>query len=96
MFDEWQQSFAEHPSAPVQLRFLLAAAVECNHVRYYVLRRAVHSSPHFSDAGFTKTLINRLINQIGTETDREMKKLAMLCFCVLCAIDSELITVYKA
>jgi hypothetical protein len=93
MFDQWQQSFDEH-SAPVQLRFFLAIAVEFN-VRDYVLHIAVFSSPHFSDAVFTKTLLNFLVDIIKT-AGREEKKLAMLCFCILCAIDSESITVSKA
>jgi len=85
IFDQWQQSFTEHRSAPVQLRFLLAAAVEFN-IRDYVLHIAVFSSPHFSDAEYTKTLLNCLVNTIKIAGE-EMKILAMLCFCVLCAID---------
>ena len=95
MFNEWQRSFTSKcPSAPVQLRFLLATAVEYN-AQDYILRLAVLSSPHFLDSKFTKTLLNRLINTIDTTTDGKMRELAMLCFCVLCAIDSELIAVYK-
>ena len=98
MFNRWQRYSTKRSkkrlSAPVQLRFLLAAAVECN-AQGYILRLAVLSSPHFSDPEFTKTLLHRLINTIDT-TDGEMRKLAMVCFCVLCAIDGELPTVCKA
>ena len=94
MFNQWWQSFAEGRSAPVQLRFLLATAVEFN-VQDYVLRLAVFSSPHFSDAAFTKRLLNCLVDTINTG-DEEMKTLAMLCFCILCAIDGESITVPEA
>lgn len=88
MFNQWQRSFTENqPSAPVQFRFLLATAVECN-VQEYVLRLSVLSSPYLLDPGFTKALVNRLINTINS-TDGEMRRLAMLCFCVLCATDSE-------
>ena len=93
MFDTWQRSFTEHPSAPVQLRFLLATAVERN-VRGGVLQLAVLSSPRFSDAGFTKTLLDRLVLIIRTPGDK-MRDLAMLCFCVLCATDGEFLTVSK-
>lgn len=92
--DEWQRSFTDNPSTPVQLRFLLRAAVECD-VRDYILRLAVLSSPHFSDAGFKEILLERLVNTIYA-TDGETRKLTMLYFCVLCAIDGELITVAKA
>jgi hypothetical protein len=95
MFSQWQQSFTEPRSAPVQLRFLLATGVEFNvKLEDYVLHLAVLSSPHFSDAVFTKTLRDCLIDKINT--GGEMKTLAMLCFCVLYAIDSESITVPEA
>ena len=94
MFDTWQRSFTEHPSAPVQLRFLLATAVERN-VRGGVLQLAVLSSPRFSDAGFTKTLLDRLVLIIHAADD-EMRDLAMLCFCVLCATDGEFLAGVKA
>ena len=87
MFNQWHQSFAEHRSAPVQLRFLLAAAVEFN-IRDDILHLAVLSSPHFSDEAFTKRLQNCLVYTIE-KAGGEMKTLAMLCFCILCAIDSE-------
>jgi hypothetical protein len=89
VFNQWQQS--ELRSPPVRLRFLLETAVEFN-VRGYVLQLAVFSSPHFSDAGFTETLRNCLVDTIKT-AGGEMKTLAMLCFCVFYAIDSESITV---
>ena len=95
MFDEWQRSFTEHPSAPVQLRFLLATAVERDRVQDHVLRLAVLSSPHFSDARFTETLLDHLILTIHTAGD-EMRRLAMLCICVLCAIDSKFLAVSQA
>lgn len=92
MFNQWHQSFTEDRSVPVQLRFLLAAAAESN-VRDYVSQLAVFSSPHFSEAAFTKRLLKCLVDTINLKTgDGEMKRLAMLCFCVLCAIDGELIT----
>ena len=95
MFNQWQRSFTEHqPSAPVQFRFLLATAVECN-VQDYILRLSVISSPHFLDPVFTKTLVNRLVNTINS-ADGEIRTLAMLCFCVLCAIDSKSFTVSRA
>ena len=94
MFNQWHQSFTEHRSAPVQLRFLLATAVELN-VQDYVIQIAVHSSPHFSDEVFTKTLLKCLVDMIMAG-DGEMETLAMLCFCVLCAIDGELIIVPEA
>jgi hypothetical protein len=96
MFDRWQGSFIEHPSAPVQLCLLLATAVEDykRKVRMGVLRIAVQSSPQFSDAGFTKTLLDRLIPII--QIPSEGTRAAMLSFCVLCATDSEFLTVSKA
>jgi hypothetical protein len=87
MFGQWKRP---QSSAPIQLRFLLATAAECR-VQEGILCLAVFSSPHFSDSDFTKILLNRLVKTIksgypGTED------LAMLCFCVLCAIDRKLIT----
>ena len=94
IFNQWDQSFTEHCFAPVQLRFLLATAVKLN-VQDYVLQIAVHSSPHFSDAEFTEGLLNCLTDMIKTG-DEELKTVAMLCFCVLCAIDGESITMPEA
>ena len=91
MFNQWHKSFTEHRCAPVQLRFLLATAMEFD-VQDYVLHFAVLSSPHFSNAAFTERLLKYLVKTINTAS-REMKTLAMLCFCVLCAIDGESITV---
>jgi hypothetical protein len=92
MFNRWERSFTKNPSAPVQLR-LLATAVERN-FRGGVLRLAVNSSPRFSDAGFTKMLLDRLVLLIHTAGDN-MRNLAMLCFCVLCATDGEFLAVSK-
>jgi hypothetical protein len=92
--DEWQRSFTDNPFTPVQLRFLLRTTVECD-ARDYILRLAVLSSPHFSDAGFKEILLKRLVNTIYA-TEGEIRKRAMLYFCVLCAVDGELITVAKA
>lgn len=105
MFNQWHQSFKQR-SAPIQLRFLLAAAVEVRRdyvltaiefgVRNDVLPVAVFSSPHFSDEAFTARLLNCLVDTIKI-TGGEVKTRAMLCFCVLCAIDSEsIITVPEA
>ena len=95
MFNRWQLSVTEHqPSAPVQFRLLLATAVESNVQDNSILRLSVCSSPHFSDPEFSETVVNHLFNMIKS-TDRETRKLAMLCFCVLCAIDSKSITVFK-
>ncbi|KAN0129055.1 hypothetical protein V8E53_013205 [Lactarius tabidus] len=85
MFNQWQQSFDERRSAPIQLCPLLETAVECN-VQGYVLYLAVFASPHFSDARFTEKLRNRLVDRIKTASGK-MKTLAMLCFCVFYAID---------
>ena len=87
MFNQWHKSFTEHRSAPVQLRFLLATAMEFD-IQDYVLHFAVLYSPHFSNAAFTKKLQNCLVDTIRT-AGGEMKTLAMLCFCILCAIDGE-------
>lgn len=95
IFNQWQQSFSEDPSAPIQLRSLLATAIECNAQDYLLLCLAVSSSPHFLDAEFTNALLNCLIDTINT-TSREDRTPAMLCFCVLCAIDGELITACQA
>jgi hypothetical protein len=95
MFNRWQQSFTEHPSAPVRLRLLLATAVEHRKVRNGVLRLAVLSSLQFSDSRFTKTLLDRLILIINTP-DYEMGELAMLNFCVLWATDGEFLIMSKA
>lgn len=76
------------------MRFLLTTAVEF-HVQDYVLHMAVLFSPHFSDKEFTEKLLTRLVDIIGI-ADGEIKTLVMLCFCVLCAIDSESITVPEA
>ena len=89
MFNQWRQSSTEHRCAPVQLRFLLETAVEFNvRVQDYVLQIAVFSSPHFSDAAFTERLLKCLGYTIRT-AGGDMKTLAMLCFCILCAIDGE-------
>ena len=57
--------------------------------RYNVfLHLAVLSSPHFSDELFTKGLLNCLVYMVRT-AGGDMKTLAMLCFCILCAIDGE-------
>jgi hypothetical protein len=63
----------------------------------YVLRIAVLSSPHISesDAGFRTSLLKRLA-KIIIDAGGEMRKRAILCFCILCATDGELITVAKA
>ena len=96
MFNRWQLSCTEHqPSAPVQFRLLLATAVECNAQDNTILRLSVCSSPHFSDPEFTETVVNHLFNIMINSTDGEMRKLAMLCFCVLCAVDSESLTAFK-
>jgi hypothetical protein len=92
MFNPWQLSSAEHP--PLQLHFLLRAAIEYN-APVYVLRLAVLSSPHISDAGYKEILIKRLVHTIDT-ADEVMRTPAMLYFCVLRATDSKLITVSKA
>jgi hypothetical protein len=94
MFNQWRQSSKGRRSAPVQLRFLLATAVEFN-ARDYVLHIAVFSSPHFSDAVFTKALLDYLVDAIKT-AGGENQKLEMLCVCVLCAVDSESITAPNA
>ena len=98
MFNEWihqwQRSGADSPSTPVQLLFLLRTTVECD-ARDYILRLAVFSYPHFSDAGFKETLLKRLVNTIDT-TDGKIRKRMMLYLAVLCAVDGELITVAKA
>ena len=85
MFDECLRAFTEHPHpfAPVQLRFLLATTVERDRVQDHVLRLAVLSSLHFSDARFTEMLLDRLIFTIHTAGD-EMRRLAMLCFLCYC------------
>lgn len=91
MFDQWKRPPS---SAPVQLCFLLATAAECRaQEQEGILCLAVFSSPHFSDSEFTKILLNRLANIINFEDiDSEMEDLAMLCFCILCAIDRKPIT----
>jgi hypothetical protein len=88
MFNQLQRTFTEQqPSAPVQFHFLLATAVEFN-AQDYILRLSVCSSPHLLDPEFTKMVTNCLFNTINS-TDGEIRMLAMLCFCVLCTIDSE-------
>jgi len=88
IFGQWQQSFTIHPSAPVQVRFLLITAMERGCKFHYISCLAVLSSPHFSDALFKDTLREYLIPAITDGRDSE-KQLAMLSFCVLCAIDKE-------
>jgi hypothetical protein len=92
MFDQWQRT---QPSDPVQLRILLATAAECR-AQEDILCLAVFFSPHFLNSLFTKTLLNRLANIIHDSSDSGMTDLAMLCFCVLCAIDRKLVTAARA
>jgi hypothetical protein len=60
---------------------------------YVLLSFPPHTSPR--DAGFRTSLLKRLANII-IDAGGETRKRAMLCFCVLCATDGELITVAKA
>ena len=87
MFNQWEHYFLGRYAPPVQLRFLLSTAVEFN-VQDVFLHLAVLSSPHFSDEPFTKGLLNCLVYMVRT-AGGDMKTLAMLCFCILCAIDGE-------
>jgi hypothetical protein len=60
-----------------------------------ILRLAVVSSPFSSDMEFKATLQKRLVGAItGDTTDGEMRKQAILGFCVLCAT-GELISITK-
>jgi hypothetical protein len=60
----------------------------------YLLRLAVFSSLHISDAGFGASLLKRLADII-TAVGGETRKRAMLYFCVLCATDGEFINIFK-
>jgi len=87
MINQWQQSFTENPSAPVQLRFLLQTTVEYD-ARGSILPLAILASPHCSDAGFKTTLLVRLLGETSTPNG-ENRKLATLYLCVLYAIDDQ-------
>lgn len=94
MFNKWQQSSLKFEPPPSQLRSLLETGMSRG-AQDYILPLAVLSSPLVRDPVFTKSLLNRLISTIQTDGGR-MKKLAMVCFFVLCVTDGESIAVYKA
>lgn len=92
MFDQQLRSTAECQRSA---QILLETIGEWN-AQGHILRSAVSFSPHFSDSGFTKTLVNCLTDMIMNSIDARMAELGTLCFCVLCVTDGEFITPAKA